>query len=121
MIMGFVFANYETYEISTLNLKGNKNISRGDFYMLPKGNKRTIFVNQIGYPIEAKKIAVFLKPGSFQIVNVENQQIVYSGEVDPRPIDDPCAGAVVYHGDFSPLKQAGTYVIQQNKETSFSI
>lgn len=118
MIMGFVFANYETHEISTLNLKGNKNISRGDFYMLPKGNKRTIFVNQIGYPIEAKKIAVFLKPGSFQIVNVENQQIVYSGEVDPRPIDDPCAGAVVYHGDFSPLKQAGTYVIQQNKETS---
>ena len=81
-------------------------------------HERKIFVNQIGYLLDAKKIAVFLHPGPFQIVNVENKEVVFSGKTDPQPIEDPCARAVVYHGDFSPLKQKGMYVIQQNKEQS---
>lgn len=75
---------------------------------------RSITVNQVGYPTEGMKTAVFTSMGgSFQIVNVASNEIVFHGETNAAIIDN-ASGKTVYQGDFSTLTTPGTYRISQD-------
>jgi len=80
--------------------------------------KNSIAVNQIGYPCNGKKIAIFSENHPFHIKDVQSLQIVFSGQVG-NAIHDNNAGKIVYQGDFSSFNTPGKYIIEQNHNTSF--
>ncbi len=70
-----------------------------------------ILVNQVGYPLREKKIAVFTGyQGNFDVVNEETGAIVYQGATGDT-VSDPISGKDVSHGDFSSVEQVGRYRI----------
>ncbi|WP_407269762.1 glycoside hydrolase family 9 protein [Radiobacillus sp. PE A8.2] len=82
-----------------------------------KHRKRTITVNQIGYPLAAKKVAVFTEPNrSFQVIN-QAGKIVYKGELS-TPLKDNNSGMIIRKGDFTELTKPGTYQVKSGSATS---
>ena len=82
-----------------------------------------IYVNQIGYPISGKKVAISTAPCNFQIINASTQSSVFDG-VTGTGIMDKSAGEEVYQIDFSEVTTPGSYyILAGNKEKSctFSI
>lgn len=85
--------------------------------------ERQIKVNQLGYPIEASKVAVFTKQYSqFEVVDRKTDQVVYQGHLS-EAIDDQASGETVYLGDFSELTTPGQYQIKasNNRSATFAI
>lgn len=80
-----------------------------------KGEKEEpIVLNQLGYlPNDSKKV-VFrgadLADKSFNIVNVETNEVVYTGEISEGKYNKN-ADEINYFGDFSDLTEVGTYKV----------
>src|SRR5690625_2518448 len=80
--------------------------------------ERQIKVNQIGYPIETKKTAVFTKStNDFEVIDKKSNEVVYRGQLSD-PIKDEASGETVYLADFSELTKPGQYQIQAGDERS---
>lgn len=74
---------------------------------------RTITVNQIGYPVDGEKIAVFTGAGhDFQVVDVDHGNVVFEGKPG-APRFDKASGDTVHTGDFSEVHAVGRYRIEQ--------
>lgn len=70
-----------------------------------------ININQVGYRTEDFKSAIFRDSNSdtkFDVVNVETGKVVYTGEV-AGSVQTPTAGETVAYGDFSNVRETGTY------------
>lgn len=80
--------------------------------------RRSISINQIGYPADAAKTFICIgQGGAFEILDTASGEAVYRGETG-RPLWDEAAGCSVRRGDFSGLKAAGIYRIRLNGESS---
>ncbi|AIQ35224.1 glycoside hydrolase [Paenibacillus sp. FSL R5-0345] len=76
---------------------------------------RTITVNQIGYPVDGEKIAVFSGSGhDFRIVNVDSGDVVFEGVSGAERFDE-ASGVTVHTGDFSEVSATGRYRIEQGE------
>lgn len=80
---------------------------------------RSITVNQVGYPIDAAKVAYFTNAsgGTFEVIDVNKDAIVYRGEVGDAA-QDAASGASVAAGDFSDIEAPGTYQIKYQDQRS---
>ncbi|MBM7570787.1 glycoside hydrolase family 9 protein [Aquibacillus albus] len=85
---------------------------------------RSITVNQIGYPLHEKKIAIITNndSGVFQVMNERTNETVYQGALT-GPVFDKVSNSKVFHGDFSSLQTTGTYYVMvgNSKSASFMI
>lgn len=73
---------------------------------------RRIAVNQVGYPAEAEKIAIFLDEGNFEVIDAASGAVAFRGTTGAlRP--DEASGLAVAAGDFSPVTAAGRYYVRQ--------
>ncbi|SET11471.1 cellulase N-terminal Ig-like domain-containing protein [[Clostridium] polysaccharolyticum] len=75
---------------------------------------KDVNVNQIGYLPGTKKTAIFrgdTKGDSFEIINVENNETVYTGKIENEKMNST-AGETNYYGDFTEVAEAGTYKIK---------
>lgn len=82
-----------------------------------------IYVNQVGYLIHGKKVAVSTFPCNFQIIDAATQHCVYDG-ISGSPVMDESAGEEVCQIDFSAVTTPGNYYIlagNQEKSCQFSI
>lgn len=85
-----------------------------------------IVLNQIGFKPDSTKTAVFRKlngESEFSVVNAETSEIVLTRELT-GPVNNSSADEVNYTGDFSDLKEPGTYYIvcgDQDKSYEFTI
>lgn len=73
-----------------------------------------ININQIGYEPSDKKTAVFRgdnMDSKFDVVNTETNEVVYTGDITGEK-SNMTAEEIDYYGDFSDVKDAGTYVIR---------
>ncbi len=81
-----------------------------------------INVNQIGYKVNDKKIAVFRDSSldtNFDVINVSTGDIVFSGNLSGS-VQTPSAGETVAYADFSSVNKPGTYkVIAKNSGESY--
>lgn len=69
-----------------------------------------IYVDQLGYFPNSKKIAISTKPCNFQIIRVEDQVSVFDGSVCEKT-SDSASGDDTYKIDFSPLTKEGEYYV----------
>ena len=72
---------------------------------------KNININQIGYRPGDTKLAIFRDSGldsKFDVINVETGETVFTGDIYGE-VETPSAGENVAHGDFSPIKEPGTY------------
>ncbi len=73
---------------------------------------QTIKLNQIGfYPSEQKFAIVPSNANSFEVVNVSNAEVVYSGNLSTSSTWSP-SGETVKLADFSAFKQEGSYYLR---------
>lgn len=73
---------------------------------------REISVNQVGYALEAPKVAsTTLSVSEFTLVDLTNHRVVYRGVQKSGPQDGQ-RGEQVYQLDFSTFRQPGIYQIQ---------
>ncbi|NMO97035.1 glycoside hydrolase family 9 protein [Paenibacillus lemnae] len=73
------------------------------------GIKRSMVVNQIGYPVlDVKTLIITGSDPKFSIVNEMTEEVVFTGEGD-GPIQDQASGKTVYLGDFTELQTPGRY------------
>lgn len=81
-------------------------------------------VNQIGYPINGQKTAIFTeKTSEFHIDEEGTKKIVYRGRTS-QPAYDQSSGSEVRRADFSELAKPGTYVVvddEGNRSTPFAL
>lgn len=72
---------------------------------------KKVHVDQLGYRPEDKKLVMVSgQGGSFRVIDVETEEVVYSGKLkSAKP--DPASGEIVFYGDFSAIKEPGTYYI----------
>lgn len=78
------------------------------------GYEPSIIINQVGYKIESKKIAVFrdiTSQTSFSVINSDTKQVVYTGSVYGQK-QNPSANETNFYGDFSSIKEPGKYYIK---------
>jgi len=84
-----------------------------------------VSVNQIGYFPDSQKFAYFQNPTkSFDIINAQNDNIVFQGKAGLWKTNDPVTGHTIYKADFSKFKTLGEYYIKSEKDEksySFSI
>ncbi|MBU9713058.1 glycoside hydrolase family 9 protein [Evansella tamaricis] len=79
---------------------------------------RYITVNQIGYPKDAKKVAVFSEQnGQFQVVYEPTGEVAFEGTTS-EPFFDELSGTYVCHADFTMVNEEGPYYIKCNESTS---
>lgn len=73
-----------------------------------------VLVNRRGYPVEADKVAVLKGkklPEQFNLVNVDTNETVYTGDVEKRGAAGSIDGYYGY-ADFSEFSLAGNYYIE---------
>ncbi|MCR8843250.1 glycoside hydrolase family 9 protein [Paenibacillus sp. SC116] len=80
---------------------------------------RAITVNQIGYPLDSNKQAIFTMEGTFHVVEESSGEIVFTGQTSPLKNDEP-SGHIVAFGDFSNVNDAGRYHIHHEMENVIS-
>ncbi len=74
---------------------------------------RKITVNQMGYPLSGEKIAVFTGTGhDFQVLEEKSGTVVFRGKTGAAQWDKT-SGVSVHTGDFSEIRTAGHYRIEQ--------
>ena len=69
-----------------------------------------IYVNQVGYLPNAKKVASTTFPCNFQLICAETQHSIFDGTTSAA-VDDPSAGEQTYQIDFSHVTTPGCYYI----------
>lgn len=83
----------------------------------------SIVTNQVGYHINATKTAVFSNAGGeteFSVVNADTGKVVYTSELSKESYCD-FSGEENKTGDFTPVKEAGTYYIScENLDDSYT-
>ncbi|MBB3110750.1 endoglucanase [Paenibacillus phyllosphaerae] len=79
--------------------------------MVDANRIRSITVNQIGYPQEGRKLAVFTAEGSFQVREAASGSLIHLGATQPLAYDEASGQAVAF-GDFSAVNQPGRYYIE---------
>ncbi|MBN1155196.1 glycoside hydrolase family 9 protein [candidate division KSB1 bacterium] len=87
-------------------------------------SEKFILVNQIGYrPEYNKKAFTNIDADTFEIVNTETGEQIYTGQLKLHHKDDPSTGETLLIGDFSDLKDAGNYTIRigHNQSVQFEI
>ena len=97
----------EGEELTTLGLTPEFN------YEVPE-SLPGILVDQVGYARGSDKTAIFygeLLPDTFEVVDAESGQIVYTGQVEPRENVQE-EDLPVSYGEFTALETVGTYYIQ---------
>lgn len=86
--------------------------------------KCTVAMNQIGYPINGQKTAIFTEKSSgFHIEEEGTKRMVYRGKTS-QPTFDRSSGSEVRKADFSELAKLGTYVVVDdagNRSTPFVV
>ena len=101
------FDNFELYCIDETNtVKGGSEVDTPD-----------IQINQIGYRPGDDKIAVFTGKNidsSFSVVNVDTKEVVFEGTITD-PVMNDNTGRKEATGDFSSLKDKGTYKVVSDK------
>jgi len=73
-----------------------------------------ININQVGYELNDKKTAVFRGEnvsGTFEVVNTETNEVVFTGDIKDKTMNTT-ADETDYYGDFSDVKDPGTYVVR---------
>ncbi len=82
----------------------------------------SININQLGYRPDDIKLAIFRDSSldsKFDLVNVETGEIIFTGDV-VGSVETISAGESVAHGDFSTIKEPGTYkVLAANSGESY--
>ncbi|KGE16552.1 glycoside hydrolase family 9 protein [Paenibacillus wynnii] len=79
---------------------------------------RMITLNQIGYPVDGQKIALFTSSESeFKVIEVISGAVVFEGRLG-NSVEDGASGVTVRKGDFSEVQQPGQYRIEQGKHRS---
>lgn len=71
----------------------------------------SININQVGYRTEDSKIGIFRDSSldeTFDVISVDTGETVYTGDVTDS-VETESAGEVVAYGDFSSVKEPGTY------------
>lgn len=77
-----------------------------------------IYLNQVGYLTNAKKVAVSTKACDYQVFEVGSTQAVFQGSCG-KGVYDGAAGEEVFGMDFSEVKKPGSYyVLADNGEKS---
>lgn len=75
--------------------------------------QQNIYVNQVGYLSNAPKYFYTDYPAdSFVVINTESGKFKFNGRITKRSEKDPLAGFSIYTGEFSGLKEPGSYVIK---------
>ena len=76
-----------------------------------------LLVNQVGFVPNSGKTFVTkgIRSGQFEVINVENQKVVFTGEMIPDPGDF----GDYSKGDFSSLTQSGHYYIKSDTLRSY--
>ena len=69
-----------------------------------------IYLNQVGYNNQAKKVATATKAGKFQVVNAQTKQVVWEKECKTGDFD-AAAGEETFAVDFSEVTTEGRYYI----------
>ncbi len=70
-----------------------------------------IHINQLGYRLnDTKTVIVTGHYKSFQVINADNDEIIFEGPLKFRADDIPTLESV-YWGDFSEIKESGNYYI----------
>ena len=69
-----------------------------------------IYLNQVGYNNQAKKVATATKAGKFQVVNAQTKQVVWEKECKTG-VFDAAAGEETFAVDFSEVTTEGRYYI----------
>ncbi|HAP37029.1 MAG TPA: glycoside hydrolase family 9 [Bacteroidetes bacterium] len=88
--------------------------------------KSSVMVNQAGYFPNGQKIFFTTTlADSFRVVEKSTNAVAFSGKLTLSKANDPSTGLTVYKGDFSSLKQPGTYYVsvslsEQSYEFSIS-
>lgn len=86
--------------------------------MMSESGIRSITINQVGYPIHSKKIAIFKgRGGEFRVVNNTTKEVVFHGHTG-EPRRDDASGVIVHIGDFSLIQEPGQYHIEQDGRDS---
>ena len=81
-----------------------------------------IFVNQVGYKPNEKKVIVTTKPGKYIIKSLDNNDLLKKEAVFKG--NDPLSGDDVYQVDFSECTSNGRYIVESEegeKSVSFEI
>lgn len=75
--------------------------------------QQNIYVNQVGYtPTSPKQFFTDYQADSFDIVNVQNEAVVYRQVIKLKKENDVNSGLTLYSGDFSDLQSPGSYLIK---------
>ena len=69
-----------------------------------------LYVNQVGYPSDTKKVAVSTKEGKFQILSAGTDEVVFESTSTGAKYD-AAAGEDAYIMDFSGLTESGAYYV----------
>ncbi|MBE5950418.1 MAG: glycoside hydrolase [Lachnospiraceae bacterium] len=69
-----------------------------------------IYLNQVGYLKDAKKVATATKAGRYQVVNVQTKQVVWEKECNAGAFD-AAAGEETFGVDFSEVTALGDYYV----------
>lgn len=81
---------------------------------------KSIYLNQLGYLPNEKKVATCKNEGAFLVLDVNLQKVVYEGTTSKAKTDD-ASGDEVCLADFTALTNEGTYLIRDAKgEESYS-
>lgn len=73
-----------------------------------------IFINQAGYIAERDKTVMFLGEqlgNQFRVIRKSDKEVVYIGQIENGKVD-PMSGVYLSVGDFSEIRESGTYYIE---------
>lgn len=101
----------ETYLVDQPVLAGELSLE------LPVSMVRAM-VDRNGYEADRDKIVVFLGDnltGGFRVVSQKDWKVVYSGIIQKVSVEDDAHYENIYLGDFSTVKEPGTYYIEQDQ------
>ena len=80
---------------------------------------KDIAVNQVGYEPKHSKVAVAKDiGGEFRVIDIEKDEIVYTGRAD-KPVFDTTNEQNVYKYDFSEFETCGKYCIENDNGRSY--